>query len=82
MRYELTDHEWAAIKPNYANRHFHRSVPGVQRVQRWRRQLLLDPAPFAPILERTAHYRLSPCRADQGRGITATRALAVAVTRP
>lgn len=57
MRYELTDHKWAVIKPNYANRHFHRSVPGAQRVQRWRRPVAARPGTLAPVLERTAHYR-------------------------
>ena len=41
---------------DYASRHLHRSVPGVHRVTRWRRQIGIDPHPFAAIPERPKHH--------------------------
>jgi len=41
---------------DYASRHLHRSVPGVHRVMRWRRQLGIDPHPFAAIPKRPRHH--------------------------
>jgi hypothetical protein len=41
---------------DYASRHLHRSVPGVHRVMRWRRQIGIDPHPFAAIPERPRHH--------------------------
>jgi hypothetical protein len=42
---------------DYASRHLHRSVPGVHRVMRWRRQIGIDPHPFAPIPKRKHHHK-------------------------
>lgn len=44
------------LRLDWACRHLHRSTPGVHRIARWRRQLGLDPAPFALIPERPAHH--------------------------
>ena len=41
---------------DYASRHLHRSLTGVHRVMRWRRQLGIDAHPFAPILQRPKHH--------------------------
>ena|SRR5262245_24235846 len=42
---------------DYASRHLYRSVPGVHRVMRWRRQIGADPHPFAPIPKRQRHHK-------------------------
>jgi hypothetical protein len=38
------------------SRHLHRSVPGVHRIMRWRRQIGIDSHPFAAIPERPKHH--------------------------
>jgi len=42
---------------DYASRHIHRSVPSVHRVMCWRRQIGIDPHPFAPIPKRQRHHK-------------------------
>jgi hypothetical protein len=41
---------------DYSSRHIARSVPGILRVMRWRRQIGIDPHPFAPIPKRKRHH--------------------------
>jgi hypothetical protein len=41
---------------DYASRHFHRTVPGVHRLRRLRRQIDVDWHPFAPIPKRPEHH--------------------------
>lgn len=57
---------------DYSSRHKNRSVPGIQRVQRWRRQLQLDPRPFSPLPARPArhirfHRLAAMIRAEEAR---------------
>jgi hypothetical protein len=48
---------------DYASRHVARSLPNVHRIARWRRQIGLDPRPFAAIPKRKRHclryYRIA-----------------------
>jgi hypothetical protein len=41
---------------DYASRHLHRSLPGVHRTMRWRRQIGVDLHPFAPLPTRPKHH--------------------------
>jgi hypothetical protein len=57
---------------DYSSRHLHRSMSGVHRIRRWRRQLGIDPHPFAPIPERpkrhTRFHRIAArIRAEEGK---------------
>jgi hypothetical protein len=47
-------------------------MPGVHRIRRWRRQLGIDPHPFAPIPERPRHHTrfhriAARIRAEEGK---------------
>lgn len=44
------------LRLDYCSRHLHRSTPSVHRIMRWRRQLGIDPHPFAPIAKRKRHH--------------------------
>jgi len=69
---------------DYASRHLHRSVPGVHRVMRWRRQLGIDPHPFAAIPKRPRHHTRFHriVGADPRRGKQAGRAPGQHYPRP
>jgi hypothetical protein len=56
---------------DYASRHLHRSVPGLNRLLYLRRKLGLDPKPFSPIPPRPRHHTRYRRIADEIRALEA-----------
>jgi len=41
---------------DYSSRHLHRSMPGIHRIERWRKLIDADPRPFTPLPHRPPHH--------------------------